>query len=366
MPVFIHDILSANPEMYFEQKVARDILKTKLGGDRKVRSVLHAIYTNSGIEKRHTVLDDALDKSPNSFFNRAFSKKIEGPTTEERNRIYTEASTKLFLDIGQKLLQRNPSTSASDITHVITVSCTGFYAPGPDFELVKRLGLNPSTQRYHLGFMGCYAAFPALKMAEAFCKADPNATVLVICTELCTLHFQNKTDLDNLVAASVFADGSAGVLVSSKEPETKGFRMDGFASSLAYEGEKDMAWTIGDTGFDMILSSYVPDIIESNIVDIISPLLQEFEMTKKEVGIWAVHPGGRAIIDKIVKAMELSEQQVQSSRKILANFGNMSSATVLFVLEDILNRSPENGTRVLPIAFGPGLTIESGLFTSVA
>ncbi len=366
MPVFIHDIVSANPEMSFEQKVARDILKDKLGKIRKVRSILHAIYTGSGIEKRHTVLDDALDESADSFFIRAFSDEVEGPTTEERNAIYTEGATKLFVDVGQRLLKRNPSVSTSDITHVITVSCTGFYAPGPDFELVKRLGLSPSTQRFHLGFMGCYAAFPALKMAKAFCEADPNATVIVICTELCTLHFQNKTDLDNLVAASVFADGSAGVLVSSKEPETSGFSMDGFASSLAYEGEKDMAWTIGDTGFDMILSSYVPDIIESNIADIISPLLQQFEITQKEIGIWAVHPGGRAIIDKIVKALSLNEEQVQSSRRVLANFGNMSSATVLFVLEDILKQSPKQGTKVLPIAFGPGLTIESGLFTSIA
>ncbi len=366
MPVFIHDIVSANPEMSFEQNLARDILKEKLGQDRKVRAILHAIYGHSGIEKRHTVLDDALDESPDSFFNRVFSDEAEGPTTEERNTIYTEASKQLFLKIGQNLLQRNPSVSASDISHVITVSCTGFYAPGPDFELVKGLGLDPSTQRYHLGFMGCYAAFPALKMAKAFCEADPNATVMVICTELCTLHFQNKTDLDNLVAASVFADGSAGVLVSSKEPANKGYRMDGFAASLAYEGEKDMAWTIGDTGFDMILSSYVPDIIESNLGNIITPLLDEFSITKEEVETWAIHPGGRAIIDKVVEAMELDEKQVQSSREVLANYGNMSSATVLFVLENILGKSPQNGTKVLPIAFGPGLTIESGLFTSVS
>ncbi|RNC83744.1 MAG: type III polyketide synthase [Balneola sp.] len=366
MPVFIHDIVSANPEMSFEQNLARDILKEKLGQNRKVRAILHAIYGYSGIEKRHTVLDDALDESPNSFFNRAFSDEVEGPTTEERNEVYTEASSKLFLEIGNKLLERNTSFSTSEITHVITVSCTGFYAPGPDFEIVKGLGLKPSTQRFHLGFMGCYAAFPALKMAEAFCKADPDATVMVICTELCTLHFQNKTDLDNLVAASVFADGSAGVLVSSKEPAGKGYQMDGFASSLAYEGEKDMAWTIGDTGFDMILSSYVPDIIESNLGGIITPLLNEFSITKKDVETWAIHPGGRAIIDKVVEAMQLKEEQVQSSRKVLANYGNMSSATVLFVLKDILSRCPENGSRVLPIAFGPGLTIESGLFRVVS
>ena len=168
-----------------------------------------------------------------------------------------------------------------------------------------------------------------------------------------------------MIAASVFADGSSGVLVSSKKPTQSGFRLDQFASSLAYEGEQDMAWTIGDTGFNMILSSYVPDIIATNLKDVIAPLLEKLSITPKDINLWAVHPGGRAIVDKVEHSMGLSECQVKASRNVLANFGNMSSATVLFVLKEILETNPENGTTVLPMAFGPGLTIESGILTVV-
>lgn len=364
MPAFIHDIVTANPDTYTEQSVIRDLIKDKLSNDRKTSAIIHRIYSQSGIDKRHIVLGGIDDQSESSFFNRALHKDTL-PGTEERNDFYKTEATNLFLQVGRQLLERNPQFSTTDITHVITVSCTGFYAPGPDFELVRGLGLSPSTQRFHIGFMGCYAAFPALKMAQAFCESDPNATVLVICTEICTLHFQFKNDLDNLVASSVFADGSAGVIVSSKEPQNIGYRLEQFESSLAYEGEQDMAWTIGDTGFNMVLSSYVPQIIAANLEDVIKPLFAKLSVNASDIDYWAVHPGGRAIVDKVEQAMELSEVQVQASRSILKNYGNMSSATVLFVMKELLEAKLEAGTTVLPIGFGPGLTIETGLLTIV-
>lgn len=362
MPAYIHDIVTANPETSIDQQTVREAMKAKLTDDRKTQAIIHRIYSQSGIEKRHTVINDFLDTGNDTFFNRVLSKE-DRPSTGERNEFYKTESIKLFLEVGQQLLDRNHEINKADITHVITVSCTGFFAPGPDFEVVRGLGLSPSTQRYHIGFMGCYAAFPALKMAQSFCESDPKATILIICTELCSLHFQHKTDPDNLIAASVFADGSSGVLVSSKRPTKSGFRMDQFASSLAYEGEQDMAWTIGDTGFNMILSSYVPDIIAANLKDVIAPLFEKFSITPKDINFWAVHPGGRAIVDKVEHSMELSEYQVKASRSVLANYGNMSSATVLFVLKEILESNPENGSMILPMAFGPGLTIESGILT---
>jgi len=364
MPAFIHDIVTATPETSIDQLAVREIMKSKLAKDRKTEAILHRIYSQSGIQKRHTVIKDFLADEDDTFFNRALSND-KRPTTGDRNEVYKIESTKLFLEVGKKLLDQNPNIEKSAITHVITVSCTGFFAPGPDFEIVRGLGLSTSTQRFHVGFMGCYAAFPALKMAQSFCESDPNATVMVICAELCTIHFQYKSDPDNMIASSVFADGASGVLMSSKRPLKTALQLDYFASSLAYEGEQDMAWTIGDTGFNMILSSYVPDIIAANLEDVISPLLEKLTIAKKDVDLWAVHPGGRAIIDKVEQSMGLKEFQISFSRKILSEYGNMSSATVLFVLKEILESKPDKGTRVLPIAFGPGLTIETGLLTVV-
>lgn len=360
MGIYIHDIVTANPEISTEQSKISDIMKKKLAKDRKTQAIIHLIYKQSGIEKRHTVLNYFHDESEDSFFNRILSEDKQ-PQTFERNEVYKEHATRLFLEVGEQLLERNPHIKKEEITHVITLSCTGFFAPGPDFELVRGLGLNPTTQRFHIGFMGCYAAFPGLKMAQSFCEANPDANVLLITTELCSLHFQFKSDPDNIIASSVFADGAAGVIVSSRKPSRKSYQLEEFASSLAFEGEKDMAWTIGNTGFNMILSSYVPNIIEANLKEVLAPMFSKLSITKEDVDLWAVHPGGRAIVDKVEQSMELSESQVSASRQVLADFGNMSSVTVLFVLKKILESNPESGSSVLPIAFGPGLTIESGL-----
>ncbi|MBO6523384.1 MAG: type III polyketide synthase [Balneolaceae bacterium] len=360
MGIYIHDIVTANPETSTDQITIRNLMKEGLGKDRLTQAIIHRLYSQSGINKRYTFLNYLHKDSADTFVERALSVDDQ-PTTYERNEIYKIEASKLFLEIGEKLLDQNPSIQKKDITHVITVSCTGFYAPGPDFDVVQGLGLSPNTHRFHLGFMGCYAALPALKMAKSFCEADADATVLVICNELCTLHLQNKSDSDSLIAFSVFADGAAGALVSTKQPAKRGYDMVDFATSLAYEGEKDMAWTIGNTGFNMILSSYVPDIIASNLENVLAPLFEKLSISKNDVDLWAVHPGGRAIVDKVEQGMELSENQVSASRKVLAEFGNMSSVTVLFVLKEILNSKPEAGSTVLPMAFGPGLTIESGL-----
>ena len=363
MPAYIHSIATAVPETFAKQEKVRDLMKSRFEGDRRTQAILHRVYSQSGIEKRHTVLHDFHSGSDDSFFNRAFSEH-SCPSTSERNEKYTQEAIPLFLNVGEQLLNQNPELDKNSITHVITISCTGFFAPGPDFEIVRGLKLNPSTQRYHIGFMGCYAAFQGMKMAKAFCEADPDAVVMVIATELCSLHFQKKNDPDTLIASSVFADGAAGMIVSAKQP-THGFEMKAFTSSLAYEGEKDMAWTIGDSGFNMTLSSYVPDIISANLEDVITPLFESLKTTKEEIDLWAVHPGGRAIVDKVEETLGLQDDQVRSSRKVLAEFGNMSSVTVLFVLNDILLQKPDSGKTILPIAFGPGLTIETGLFTSV-
>lgn len=362
MPVFIHDIATSVPESFSQQQHIREVMKTHLGTDRKTQAIIHRIYTQSGIEKRHSVVEDF---SPNDrgtlFFNG--QAKAE-PGTGARNKVYESKSKKLFTSVAKKLLAANQHFDPQDITHVITVSCTGFFAPGPDLEIVKALDLMPSTQRFHIGFMGCYAVFPALKMAESFCMSNPNAVVLVVSAELCTLHFQFNNSVDNLLSASVFADGAGGMLISSKKPAGRSFEINQFSSSLAPNGEKDMAWTIGDAGFDMVLSTYVPDIISQNMNSVVQPIYEQFQLTKNDIDFWAIHPGGRSILDKIEKALQLDPQHIAASRKILAEYGNMSSATIIFVLKEIFESSGiKHQQKVLPMAFGPGLTIESGLFT---
>ncbi|MEQ9278382.1 MAG: type III polyketide synthase [Balneola sp.] len=363
MPVYIHDIATSVPEGSNSQDSVREIMKSALAKDRKTQAILHRIYSQSGIEKRHSVINEFHQtEKENPYLNGSVAST---PTTGERNEVYKTSASSLFVETGKKLLENNPQFQKNDITHVITVSCTGFYAPGPDYDLVRHLGLLPSTERFHLGFMGCFAAFPALKMAHSFCQNNPDAVILIIATELCSLHFQQKTDLDNLISASVFADGSAGVLVSQKKPPKLSYEIQGFASSLTPNGEKDMAWDIGDHGFDMILSTYVPDIIESNLKRVIQPLFDKYDLQLSDIDYWAIHPGGRAIVDKIESGLNLKEHQVAASRKTLAQYGNMSSVTVLFVLHELMNSNPEENSTVLSMAFGPGLTIESGLLKVV-
>lgn len=364
MPVFINNIATAVPAHFYKQDFLRDRMKEYVSDNRATKSIIHRIYSNSGITKRHSVINDFRQNGHARFF---FQKdgSLASPTTGSRNEVYSSHAKKLFVDVARKLLNENPSFEAKDITHVITVSCTGFFAPEPAYEVVKELGLSPSTERFHLGFMGCFAAFPALKMARSFCKADPDAAVMVICLELCSIHFQDSENTDNLISASVFADGGSGAIVSSRKPNNTGYRLDHFATSIADESEKDMAWTIGDTGFDMVLSTYVPDIIKSNLKEAILPLFTNFNKSLEDIQHWAIHPGGRAILDKIETNFELQPYQLEASRSVLSNYGNMSSATIFFVLNHLLKQSSNRDESTLAMAFGPGLTIESGLFTKL-
>jgi predicted naringenin-chalcone synthase len=221
-----------------------------------------------------------------------------------------------------------------------------------------------ATQRYHLGFMGCYAAFPALRMAAQFCRADPDAVVLVMCLELCSLHLQRNGSEDSLLANSLFADGGGGAIVSARKPAPglSAYRIGDFHSALVPSGEGDMAWSIGDHGFDIALSSYVPKIIGANIREFIEPSLGASGLALADVDTWAVHPGGRSIIDQVQTTLTLRPEQVRASREALRDYGNMSSASIFFVLRNILDfPSRGEGEKICAMAFGPGLTVEMAL-----
>lgn len=365
MPVYINNIATAVPDNFYKQEFLRERMKEYLGDKRSTKSIIHRIYSNSGIEKRHSVIHDFHQNGdPRYFFQK--DGTLSEPTTGSRNSTYARFAKDLFVDVAQKLVDGNKTIKKDDITHVITASCTGFFAPEPAYEIVKQLGLKPSTQRFHLGFMGCFAAFPALKMAESFIKSDPKAKVMVICLELCTIHLQNSEATDHLISASVFGDGASGALLSAQQPQGNGYQLEQFATAIAKESEKDMAWTIGDTGFDMVLSTYVPDIIDSNLEQALNPLFDTYAMDRSDIKRWAIHPGGKAILDKIEKNLKLDPEQLQASRKVLSDYGNMSSATILFVLKELLDiPNSKKEELTLAMAFGPGLTIESALFTKL-
>lgn len=364
MAAYIQNIDTVVPEHFFEQDFLRDKMKIYLGEKETSRRIIHRIYSQSGIEKRHTVINDfRKNGSPRFFFEK--DGTLNEPSTGKRNDLYAKKGKKLFIAAARKTIENNQTVKKEEITHIITVSCTGFFSPGPAFEIIKALDLPDSTQRFHLGFMGCFAAFPAMKMAKSFCDSDPNATVMVVCLELCSIHLQNSDMPDNLVSASVFADGAGGMLIQSEPKSDYALQIHDFSTAVAENSQKDMAWTIGDTGFDMVLSSYVPEIIDTNLLDAITPLFQKLEINPEDIRHWAIHPGGRAILDKIENSFNLPKEKIASSRKVLSKYGNMSSATILFVLADLMEQEKTESDSILAMAFGPGLTIESALLSKV-
>ncbi|KQR38018.1 type III polyketide synthase [Microbacterium sp. Leaf159] len=367
------------PDTVLEQNEVREIFASQPDVGRLAQRIIGASFNGSGIDTRHTVIDEfSSHPQPDEpiFFERE-KNLLRSPGTKARNDLYVREASRLFVEVARRALDADPDVSAADITHVITASCTGFHAPGPEYEIVRGLGLPDSVQRYHLGFMGCYASMPALRAASQFCAADPDAVVLVVSVELCTVHLRSTEDPDLIVANSLFADGAAAGIVTARDLPTPapGVRLDGFHTAIAAEGEQDMAWTIGDNGFEMILSTRVPQIIGETIVGAIRPLYaREGELAEAfdegrvgdRVEHWAIHPGGRSILDRVQERLNLSDAQLHPARETLRVNGNMSSATILFVIKRILDDGAAEGSRVAAMAFGPGLTAESALMTVAA
>jgi len=365
MAVWIHRIDSLLPDFSFTQEEASAKMQ-EWARDERERRLIRAIYRSSGIERRHAVIKNYDGDAPDSFFRAASDGSMKGPGTAARNAIYASESRHLSVALARKTLDNCPGVDAGDVTHVVTVSCTGFYNPGPDYYIVRDLGMSLGTERYHLGFMGCYAAFPALRMAARFCEADPGAVVLVQCLELCSLHLKLSGTEDMILANSLFSDGAAAAIVSAREPAPgrNAYRIGGFHSTLVPGGEEDMAWRIGDNGFDIALSSYVPKIIGANLREFVEPSLSMTGLSIADVDLWAIHPGGKSIIDQAQRCLSLRPEQVRESREVLRKYGNMSSVSILFVLAEILERQGEAGEEsVCAVAFGPGLTVEMGLLS---
>jgi predicted naringenin-chalcone synthase len=360
MSVWIHQIETVVPETAYPQEVAGEQLAGWTTDEQDQRRI-RILHKKSGISKRHSVIDSYEDGTDHDFFSRDTNGELIEPTTGERNEIFRKTSIPLVCNAVDQVFEKNENFSVHEVTHLITVSCTGFYNPGPDFYIVQNCGLSESVQRYHVGFMGCYASMPAMDMARQFCEADSTAVVLVVSVELCSLHIQLNGGKDAMLANSLFSDGVAACLISAQPPvgHLPALRLGKRFSQLVPDGAGAMAWTVGDHGFEMVLSAYVPKIIGSNIYDLVSGVLANENSSVSEIDLWALHPGGKAIIQSVQQALNLEDKQLEASVETLRNYGNMSSATILFVLKELLEtRSGKKSQQVCAIAFGPGLTVE--------
>jgi prepilin-type processing-associated H-X9-DG protein len=280
-----------------------------------------------------------------------------------RLSLYRDHGLRISLKAIAACLSKRPEFDKKSLTHLIVVSCTGMYAPGLDIDIVKSLGLSPHIQRLCINFMGCYAAFNGMKLADLFCQTQADAKVLIVCTELCSLHFQKEHSDDNMLANALFADGSAALLVESTPRNGLNLKPESFYCALASEGEQDMAWTVGDLGFEMKLSSYVPEVIRTGIKQLTTSLLDRISLKLSDVSYFAIHPGGKKILEVIEQELGLSKEHNHHAYEVLKNYGNMSSPTVLFVINKLCENlnGVDGGKKILSFAFGPGLTLESML-----
>jgi predicted naringenin-chalcone synthase len=319
-------------------------------GDERERALFRRMAQRSGIVHRWSV----LPQGPGGGSPVDTGGLYEGgsPPTSERMRIYAEAAPELALAAIRKL-----GVAPQEVTHLVVASCTGFIAPGIDQIIAHDLGLGAGVERTAIGFMGCYAAVSALRLAHHIVRSDPEARVLTVTVELSTLHLQYTGEAAPLLAMLQFGDGAAAAMVSA---QPRGFAITRpFAVALPDSSEL-IRWTIGDTGFAMHLSGEVPGLIGEALQDetVVARMLGE--LRSDEVDCWAVHAGGRSILDAVEKGLGLGPDALAASRDVLARFGNMSSSTLMFVLRELLGQ-PEHRSGVA-LAFGPGLAAEGFQF----
>jgi predicted naringenin-chalcone synthase len=324
---------------------------------RREAALFRRLAGRSGIERRYSSFEPV--ENPDGFVadREGFYRPGAFPSTSRRMARYAQVAPGLAAAAAGKL-----DFQPEAITHLVVASCTGFMAPGLDQVIVRHLGLSLSVERTVVGYMGCYAAVNSLRLARHIVRSDPDARVLVITLELCTLHFQDTLDIEKLLSMLLFGDGAAAALVTA---EPRGLALDDFLSFALPESEGLITWDIGDTGFDMHLSGEVPRRIERAMTDERRRNAPDGVLRGREpegYGLWAVHAGGRAILDAVETGLGLARDRLDRSRAVLRDFGNMSSATLMFVLQRILADERAEPGPGLAMAFGPGLACETFAF----
>lgn len=329
--------------------------------------LLNVLYRRSGVQKRHSVLlrsgeDAAVDRQ--TFYEVAASRTDRGPTTAARmGRYETEAPVLAELACRQALSKT--AITADRIDHLVTVSCSGFNSPGFDLSLYEKLGLDLNVSRTHVGFMGCHGALNGLRVASALAQAHPGANVLLCAVEICSLHHQYTDDPQQIVANSLFADGAAAAIVRSSTAATNGqsrpraWTLQASGSYFIPGSTDAMSWRIGDNGFTMTLSAQVPEIIKTQLKPWLEKWLARYDLSLPQIATWAIHPGGPRIVSAAATALDLSKDAVKTSLDVLNDCGNMSSPTILFILQRLLDEGAQG--PCVALAFGPGLVVEAAL-----
>ena len=348
---YLNRIATAVPE--HDVHDAFVIFAEKMLIDPRLRTIFRRMVMRADIAHRYSFLDPQNGSGDVSHDAYEFYRLGNFPTTSRRMEFFEQNAPILMRSALDKLALSEEERAG--ITHVLVTCCTGLYAPGLDFEIVEHLGLSPGVERTMVGFMGCYAAINALKLARHIVRSDPKAGVLMLNLELCTLHFQETQELQQVLSFLVFADGAAASLITARE---QGFALDSFKAIMVPDTKDLITWKIRELGFDMLLSGQVPGEL--------GRALREGEMLSErdDIDLWAVHPGGRSILDAVENGLELPADALAASREVLSSFGNMSSATVMFVLQRIMQQA-RPGQRGCAMSFGPGLTAETMRFHAV-
>ncbi|MGI8982018.1 MAG: type III polyketide synthase [Pirellulaceae bacterium] len=356
---------TAVPPHSMSQQEATELAQQVVCRTEQQQRLISVLYRKAGVENRYTALPHRIAEQwlPLAGANDFPTDRPPtlGPTTAERMQFFAEHAPPIALSASQQALDQ-AAMAPSEITHLVTVSCTGFDAPGVDTALIRGLGLRPTTQRIQVGFMGCHGAINGLRAAQAIAGADPTARVLLCAAELCSLHYRFAWDPERIIANALFADGAAAVVGAATSHETRhSWSVAATGSCLIPDSMDAMTWRIGDHGFEMTLHAQVPELIHKHLRPWLEEWLPQQGQSLGSIASWAIHPGGPRILSAIAESLNLPVQATSVSREILAGYGNMSSPTVLF----IVNRLREmNAPRpCLALGFGPGMFAEAALLT---
>jgi predicted naringenin-chalcone synthase len=366
MSFAILSIGTAVPATIVSQREASDIARSLCCRTAEQETWLPAMYDQTGIRTRHLALGAELVRDltqgtrlSGSVFLPSGADHDCGPTTGQRMEHYTRLAPPLALEATCAALA-NSGLAAADVTHLVTVSCTGFVAPGVDVALINGLGLAPTVQRTHVGYMGCHGALNGLRVARAFTGAEPDARVLLCAVELCTLHYHYGWNPSKMIANALFADGAAALVgVPAAAAPADAWRVAATGSCLVPDSEGAMTWTINDHGFEMTLAKQVPGLIAKHLRPWLQAWLARQGVALDEVTAWAVHPGGPRILTAVEEGLCLPRAALTASRAVFAECGNMSSPTLLFILERLRQEGAQRPCVML--GFGPGLMAEAAL-----
>jgi predicted naringenin-chalcone synthase len=366
MTLAVLSIGTALPRTTVSQRDAMRIARALCCRTAEHETWLPSMYNGTGIETRHFALAPDLvadilngTRHSGSMFLPTGADDDSGPTTGGRMRHYAEHAPPLAVAAAADAVRRC-GLDAATLTHLVTVSCTGFVAPGLDLALIRGLGLRPTVERTHVGYMGCHGALNGLRVARAFAGAEPAARVLLCCVELCSLHYHYGWNPSKMVANALFADGAAAVVgVGASAAPPGAWRVAATGSCLIPDSADAMTWTIGEHGFEMTLSKQVPGLIARHLRPWLGAWLGREGVAPSEVRSWAIHPGGPRILGAVEEGLGLPREAAAASRAVFAEHGNMSSPTVLFILDRL--RRQGAGRPCVALAFGPGLMAEAAL-----